>query len=316
MIKVVFIGSSTYGLPALEMLCREGMKPCLVISQPDKPAGRNLSPLPTPISVWALQNNLPLVTPLDINSSDCIACIMEEDPDLLITASYGGFIGKKLRHLTPLGAINLHPSLLPKYRGASPIQSALLHREQLTGTTIFRLIAAMDAGPIIAQETLEILSNENYSHLHERLSLQAAELLKSLLLSTASGKEQTFLAGVAQEHDKATLCPKIDSSLCMINWNKPAKAIIDKIRAFSLSPGAWVHFRGAKLKILDAVVTDLPVESELGCIATIIKNTGFNVNCLDKQILVTQVQAAGKKVMNAAAFVNGARIVSGEKLWM
>ncbi|MDY0151220.1 MAG: methionyl-tRNA formyltransferase [Candidatus Cloacimonas sp.] len=316
MIKTVFIGSSTYGLPALEMLCREGMKPCLVISQPDKPAGRNLCPLPTPISVWALQNNLPLVTPQDINSPDCLACIMDEDPVLLITASYGGFIGKKLRHLTPMGAINLHPSLLPKYRGASPIQSALLHGEQHTGNTIYRLIAAMDAGPIIAQETLEILPHENYSHLHERLSLQAAELLKVFLLNTVIGNEHTLPTGVAQEHDKATLCPKIDSSLCMINWNKPACTIINKIRAFSLSPGAWVHFRGAKLKILDAVITDISAESELGCIATIIKNTGFNVNCLDKQILVTKVQAAGKKVMDAAAFVNGARIVSGEKLWM
>lgn len=288
------------------------MKPLLVVSQPTKPAGRNLNNTPTPVSVFALSNNLLLQTPEDINHPDFIATITELMPDLLVTASYGGFIGKKLRHVAPLGAINLHPSLLPYYRGASPIQSALLHGEQITGTTIYRLIAAMDAGPIICQNTLQIAENENFSSLHERLADQAAGMLKEIILNDILRKQ----IPTPQEHEKATWCPKIDSSLCMIDWHQNASTIINKIRAFSLSPGAWVYFRGAKLKLLEAQYTDCPNELEPGCIAGITKKTGFTVNCLDKQVLITKVQAANKKIMDAGAFVNGARIETGEKLWM
>jgi len=309
MIKHVFIGSSVYAIPALELLCENGMPPVLVISQPDKPAGRNLRPTPTPVSEYALSHSLSLIRPENINKHvDEIALLQ---PDILITASYGGFIGKKLRHLTPGKAINLHPSLLPRYRGASPIQSALLAGEKLSGTTIFRLSATMDAGPVIAQESLRILENENYSALQLRLAQQAAQMLLSLLQ-----KQPLPFAEDAQDAAQATLCPKVDSSLCQISWKNPALAIQNKIRAFSWEPGAWTYFRGNKLKLLEALILPEKPSGECGTIGSVIKNKGFTVNCLDCQILICLVQAAGKKIMEASAFVNGARLSAGEKLWM
>lgn len=311
MIKSVFIGSSAFALPALKTMCQQGYNPLLVVSQPDKPAGRNLHPQPTPVSSFAKEQQLPLIMPLSINDPDSIAAIAKTAPDIIITASYGGFLGKELRKLAPYKAINIHPSLLPKYRGASPIQSALLKGESTTGNSIFRLVAQMDAGPVIMQESLPILPNENYSSLHDRLAEQAAKMLLSLL------NNPTWLAQEqAQNAEQATWCPMIDSSLCQISWNKPALAVHNKIRAFSLSPGAWVFHRGIKLKLLGAQLLDLPAAGEPGTINNLVKNSGFTVNCLDNQLLITLVQAAGKKQMDAAAFANGARLVSGEKLWM
>jgi len=308
MIANVFIGSSAYALPALNLLCEQGHKPLLVISQPDKPAGRNLHPTPTPVSEYAREHDLPLITPENINTQ--VELLAGLHPELLITASYGGWLGSQLRHLAIGKAINLHPSLLPKYRGASPIQSALLAGETETGTTIFRLTAAMDAGPVIAQEKLTILDNENYSSLHERLALQAAELLSNLISKAALPFPETPQAESPVSH-----CAKIDSELCQIDWSKPAKLIQDQIRAFSELPGAWTYFRGGKLKLLSALPLAETTVGEPGTIGALQKNTGFTVNCRDFQLLVTQVQQAGKKTISAAAFMNGARLESGEKLW-
>ncbi|GAB1467819.1 methionyl-tRNA formyltransferase [Candidatus Cloacimonadota bacterium] len=312
MIKSVFIGSSAYGLPALDLMCKNGLAPQVVISQPDKPAGRNLKSVPTPIAAYAIANGLTLFNPDNINDDFSYSLIASSNPDILITASYGGYIGKELRNLARYKSINLHPSLLPKYRGASPIQSAILNGETITGTTIYRLIAALDAGPIIAQQSLEIQQNENYSSLHDRLAEQAASMLLKLLQSLDTIKASE----TAQVHNQASLCPKFDCSLCNISWHLPAETVNNKIRAFSYHPGAWCYFRKAKLKILQAEPIDELPEGLCGNIAKIIKNTGFTVNCMDKQLLIRQVQAEGKKIMDAAAFANGARLNTGEELWM
>lgn len=317
MIKYVFIGSSDYGLPALQKLCALGMPPSLVISQPDKPAGRHLKEQLTPISLYALLHGLPLSKPADINSPDSLATIAEAAPQLIITASYGALLRKKLLSIAPLGAINLHPSLLPKYRGASPIQSAILAGETVTGTSIYRMIAAMDAGPVIAQKSLNIDPLDNYSTLHIKLADQAAEMAVDLLGSLKHKEEAGYsFPEKPQNQTDATWCPKIDSSLCKISWEAPAVAVHNKIRAFSFDPCAWVYFRHLKLKILNAEQTAFAASGETGTIAQVVKKKGFTVNCLDYQLLITTVQAAGKKIMSAAEFANGARISCGEKLWM
>ncbi len=312
MIRSVFIGSSAYGLPALETLCKHGMQPQLVVSQPDKPAGRNLKTVPTPISNYAQEHGLSVFTPENINTPYSINKIASAQPQILVTAAYGGIIGKELRFLAEFKSINLHPSLLPLYRGASPIQSALLHGEDITGTSMYRLVAALDAGPILHQQSLAILPNENYSSLHDRLAEQAAEMLLDFMKSLTIA----YPPESPQKHEQASWCPKIDNSLCMLNWQQSASTVQNKIRAFSYSPGAWCYFRTNKLKILKAELTDYAPDGLCGTISKIIKNTGFTVNCTDQQLLIKEVQAEGKKLMDAAAFANGARLSAGEKLWM
>ncbi len=304
--KNVFIGSSPFGLKALEALVIANMAPCLVISQPEKPAGRNLQPTKQPVAIYAEDAGLPLFTPEDINSKQSIAKIAACAPEVLITASYGAMLGKELRHLVPRKAINLHPSLLPMYRGATPIQSALLNGDKQTGCSIFRMVAALDAGPVLKQESLEIYPQDNHEALQQRLSALAAKLLIELLQDRNPWQE------IGQDNAKASFCRKISSGDEELNWQHPATAIINQIRAYAPLPGAYTWFRGHKLKILSAESASDSLSGRPGEIAAIIRNTGFTINCLDKAILVTQVQAAGKKVMSAAAFVNGARISPGE----
>lgn len=304
--KNVFIGSSAFGLKALEALISSGMAPCLVVSQPERPAGRNLKPLPQPVAVFAGDAGLPLFTPEDINSEESIFRISMAAPEVLITASYGGMLGKKLRNLAPRKAINLHPSLLPQYRGATPIQSALLNGDSISGSTIFRMVAALDAGPILKQASLAIYPDENHESLQKRLAELSANLLIELLRHPDSWKE------TLQDHDQASLCRKINSGDEELNWQQNAQTIFNQIRAYSPLPGAYTWFRGSKLKILEAEICSETSSAKPGAIAAIIRNQGFTINCLDKPILIKQVQAAGKKVMSAAAFLNGARIIPGE----
>ena len=305
--KNVFIGSSAFGLKALEALISSGMAPCLVVSQPERPAGRNLKPLPQPVAVFAGDADLPLFTPEDINSEESIFRISMAAPEVLITASYGGMLGKKLRHLAPRKAINLHPSLLPLYRGATPIQSALLNGDTTTGCTIFRMVAGLDAGPILKQQSLEIYPHENHEALQQRLAALGASLLVELLQDPHPWPE------TPQDDAQATLCRKISSQEVELDWQQHAVKILNQIRAYSPLPGAYTWFRGDKLKILEAEICTDAISGAPGEIGAIIRNTGFTINCLDTSILVKQVQAAGKKVLSAAAFLNGARLSPGEK---
>jgi len=304
----VFIGTSAYGVPALKALVEHGMAPRLVVCQPDRPAGRNLKPQPQAVAMASRELGLPLITPENINEAHIITRIQEVQPKLLITASYGGLLGKKLRLLAPLRAINLHPSLLPLYRGATPIQAAIMHGDVVTGTTIFRMIAALDAGPMIIQEELPILANENHGSLHDRLADQAARLLLKLL---SDPDAWTF---TPQNEAQATFCQKLNPAYLEIEWQQPAHNVVNLIRALSPIPGAVTSLQGSQIKILDAEVLPEPRTDRPGTIAKIIKNTGFTINCQDHPILVKLIQAAGKKVLSAAAFINGARITAGQTL--
>lgn len=302
----VFIGSSAFGLKALTALLKAGMAPELVISQPERPAGRNLKPVAQPIALFAHDAGLPLYTPEDINSEESIYRIGLIHPEVLITASYGAMLGKKLRQLAPYQAINLHPSLLPKYRGATPIQSAILNGDELSGCSIIRMVAALDAGPILKQKSIAIAAHENHDALQERLAELAAQMLIELLNDPLPWPE------TSQDDSQASWCRKLRSADEEINWQRSAKDIFNQIRAFSQNPGAYTWFRGSKLKILAADICSDMQPGRPGEIAAIIRNTGFTVNCQDRPLLIRQVQAAGKKIMSAAAFINGARISPGE----
>jgi len=218
--RYLFIGSSEYGLPALNKLIQNGYKPSLIISQPAKHAGRNRHIIPTPISEFADKQNLPLWTPENINSEEAIAKIAKYEAEIIITAAYGGYFKKNIRCLYPLGTVNLHPSLLPKYRGASPIQSAILNGEKETGTTLYKVTAKMDAGPILLQKKLPILDNETYSELNERLKQQAADLLWDFWKMLLKKQE---LMPTFQDESQASYCSKIDNNTCRINWQKNGK---------------------------------------------------------------------------------------------
>lgn len=306
--RIVFFGSSEFALPALDSLCSlPAYRPILVVTQPDKEKGRSLQHSPTPVGQYAEEHGLPLQKP-DL-PSDIADYICGQKPDLIISASYGALIGRSIRKAAGCGAINLHPSLLPLYRGAAPMQSAILNGDNVTGISIFRLNAKMDAGDILYQETHNIHSDEVYTTLHDRLAQRAADLLITKLPDILSAK----IVPSPQNHAMATYCGKFNRQDWQINWDAEAFVVGNHIRAFSESPGAFTFYNGKQLKVLQCTATDLDSCDAPGSICGIEKNLGLRVNCRDKQILIKTVQAAGKKAMSAYSWLLGSRATIGQR---
>lgn len=310
--RIIFVGTSEFGSPSLRQLAaHKDYQIALVISQPDRPAGRNQRLSPSPISALARELDLPLACPEQISDQEFVAELTALQPDLIITASYGGMLGKGLRHAAPLGAINLHPSLLPKYRGASPLQEALRNGDSFTGISIFRLSARMDAGPILAQKAFNIDPSENYAELHDRLALEAAEMLIALL-----DKMRTEdVPAEAQDEAEASYCHKLEKQDMLIDWQQSAASIVNLIRSLAPAPGAFQYLDGQLLKFIRAEVSSERSAGEPGTIQQLIKNTGFTINTGDYQLLVCLIQPAGKKIMPAWAFTLGKKIEPGTKIW-
>ena len=307
--KIVFAGSSEYAIPALKALLSSAEHNlALVLSQPPNPKGRKQKLEDTPLTIYARKHGLKVFCPEDVNSQESVDYILGHEADILITASYGAYLKRRLRQGFAQGAINLHPSLLPLYRGASPIRTALLNGEKHSGNTIFRIVAKMDAGPILKQEKLTIQDGENYSSLHDRLALQAADLLLKLLPVLPDIQPQE------QDHAAATFSNKIDKDDLILDFDRKSKSLENQIRAYSLVPGAFAKFRDTKLKILSAEPTSSLSDFPPGHIIEIIKNNGFAISTKDGQLLVHQVQAAGKKIMNAYSYHLGARLQVGERI--
>lgn len=305
--RVIFAGSSAFGMPSLQVLKLENV-PLLIISPPDKAAGRDLRRQPCPVAKHARQSGLDLFQPEDVNAPDSLARIRAFAPDLLVTASYGGLIRRELRKLPRFGAVNLHPSLLPQYRGATPIQSALLNGDTLTGVSIFRLNARLDAGPILMQHQVLITETDDFGSLHERLANLSALMLRNLMPQLESGSCEAM----AQDDSAASYTRKLGKEDLDLDWYKPATEVLNQIRAFSPQPGAQAWLRGKPLKILAAQLVPEPASGAPGTLAALVKNTGFEVNCGAQRLLLTRVQAAGKKVMDAWAWQLGARLASGD----
>jgi len=248
--RYIFAGSSAFGIPALRGLL--GMEPPqLVVSQPDKASGRHLKPQPCPLAEFAASQGLELYQPEDLNSPDSLDRIRMLDPELIITASYGGLLKRELRKIPSLGAINLHPSLLPLYRGATPIQSTLLNGDAKTGLTIFRLAASLDTGPILAQQELPIDPEDNFSSLHDKLADLGAKMLIGLIGAFQKGEIEPR----KQNESLATHTAKLQKNDLQLDWDQPAAQVLNHVRAYSLVPGAFSWLRGASLKILKASLT-------------------------------------------------------------
>ncbi len=297
--RLIFCGASEFALPALKALAAADY-PLMVISIPPKAMGRRLKVQDNVVAQAAKELKLPLYCPENINSDESIREIQAFKPDLIITASFGAFFGKRLRDLCL--CINLHPSLLPLLRGATPIQTAILQGFDLTGVSIFEMVKKMDAGPVLMQRELPIPEVDNYSSLHLKLSELAAFMLLDFLRDPAAHP------AIEQDDSLATYCTKIEPSDLEIDWSRDAEAIHNQVRAFSSEPGARSYRQGKMLKILSTSVSDEAINGEPGTLHSTVKNTGFIINCGSGTLLITEVQAQGKKQMPAHSYVLGARL--------
>jgi methionyl-tRNA formyltransferase len=306
--RIIYLGTPEFSVPALIKISQSGYKPILCITQPDKPQGRKLKLTAPPLKIAALDLNIRLLQPENINNSSVIKIIKELDPELIITAAYGGYLCRELRKIPQLGAINIHPSLLPRYRGASPVYASLLAGDKFTGITIFRLIAKMDAGPIIFQSKYQIKDDDNFTELQEKLAYQAADDLLKLINHYENG----IVTETRQDQMKATYCEKLSKKDLSLNWHENCNKIHNQVRALSIKPAANTCFRGKPAKIIATKITDEPCTKPPGTVLAIDKKSGILVAAGDCNIWISKLQIAGKKIMAAYEFHLGAHIKTGE----
>ena len=307
--KIVFMGTPDFAVPTLNALAKTRLKPHLCITQPDRPKGRKRKLQPTPVKIAAQKLGIPVIQPEDVNSLETTNELLEIAPDIIVTVAYGGYINKYLRLLPNFGCINLHPSLLPKYRGSAPINYTLFNGEQITGNTIFKLVAKMDAGPIIFQSKVEIAEKDCYTSLYKKLSLNGAEEIIQVIKNI----EKNGLITEIQDHKKATFSYKLLKDDLLINWNNTAENVRNRVRGLAEIPGITASFREKRIKIIEVKILDSTSTNIPGTILDISKK-GIIVATADKNILLTKVQPAGKNIMTSHAFSLGARIETGEKL--
>lgn len=304
--KIIFIGTGEFAQIILINLINARWKPSLVISQPDKPAGRRKEIKPSPVAQIALENKLSLKQPLKI--LEIFEEIKKIKPDLIVVADYGQIIPAKILSIPSFGSINLHPSLLPKYRGPSPIETTLLNLDKFTGITIILMDEKMDHGPIIAQEKIKIGGDDNYLILQKKLAQIGADLLIKTLPSLFVGQ----IKPQEQNDQLATYTKIISKEDGQIDWALSAQEIDAQIRAFYPWPAAWTIWpitmgKTKTLKIIKAEVSEIALnQHQLGQVFKGHEDK-IVVRCCTGNLIIEKVQLEGKKEMNIYEFIRGHR---------
>jgi len=308
--NVVFCGTPPFAVPTLTTLVNSGFTVSLVVTQPDKPRGRGLEVVFSPVKQAALQFGLPVVQPEKIKNNEQFRSQLSSlAPDAIIVVGYGRIIPQWMIDLPVLGNLNVHASLLPKYRGAAPIQWAIASGESVTGVTTMRIDAGLDTGDVLLQKEIPILADDTAETLAPRL----ANLGATLMIETLHGLQAGTLTGRSQDHSKATLAPVLKKEDGLIDFQRTAVEIWNRLRGFQPWPGAYTRFRGKQLQIHAA--KPLPSLSTLTPGEVMAENDSFIVGCGNKSALeVTELQLEGKKRMSARDFLHGYRLTPGERL--
>ena len=307
-LNLIFCGTPQFAVPTLEKLIASRFRVNLVVTQPDRPKGRGLELVPSPVKRAALQLGLPLTQPDKIkNNEEFRAQLITLKPDAIIVVGYGRLIPQWMLELPPLGNINLHASLLPKYRGAAPIQWAIANGETVTGVTTMRLDAGLDTGDILLQRESLIMPDDTSETLSPRLAALGADLVVETLHTLQQGSVDPR----PQEPAQATLAPILKREDGLMDFSRPAAEILNRIRGFQPWPGAYATFRGRNLHVWKAT----PAQQSLSPAELHVEGERLLAGCgRNTAIELVEVQLEGKKRMLARDFVNGYRVKPGEKL--
>jgi methionyl-tRNA formyltransferase len=308
-LKIVFMGTPEFAVPTLESLHASRHALALVVTQPDRPKGRGRVLAAPAVKETAQRLGLPVTQPHKIGESAFVQTIERLAPDALVVAAYGKIIPQSLLDLPALGAVNVHPSLLPKYRGPAPIQWPLIHGDPETGVTIIQLNAQMDAGDILLQEKTAIASADSTESLHDRL----AEMGAVLLVKTLDGLAENTITPRPQDHEQATLAPMLKKSDGRIDWQMEARALERRIRALNPWPGTFTFYGQERLKILHAKVIPRPAKAAPGTVVA-----GFDdelrVATGDGLLSVEMVQGASGKRLSIGDYLRGHAMPPGTRL--
>jgi len=307
-VRVVFFGTPDIAVPTLEAVAREH-EVTAVVCQPDKPKGRSKKPVAPPAKVFAAQQDIPVHQPSKLNDGAFEAWLREQRPDVCVVAAYGRLLKQPLLDVPPHGHINLHPSLLPRWRGPSPIQSALIAGDEETGVTIMKLSLEMDAGDMMLQRRTPIAPMENALMLSDRLAAMGAEMTVEVL--------QQILDGTAtytpQNNDDAIYCTMLRKEDGFIDWTASAEQIHDRVRGTTPWPGAQCDFRGERCKVHASAPLDYPADAPPGTIVRV-TNRALHVATGEGLLEISAFQVPGKAAMPVEALLRGRRIEEGEIL--
>lgn len=302
--KIVFAGSPEFAVPALEKLLDGGKEIVAVITQPDRPVGRKRIFTPTPVKKFALERGLKVYDFKKIR--DNVGVLESLAADIMITCAYGQILSKEVLDVFKGGVWNIHASLLPKFRGASPIQSAILAGETHTGVTVMKTELELDSGDMLLVKRCEI-GDCTCGELTKKLSLLGADAALEAVELLEKGDRQLLM----QSEADVTFCKKISKSDAKLDFNESANAVYHKVKAFSPEPAAYCQFNGSPLNILDCQLIE--AHGKCGEVVAADKR-GILVACVEGGILITNLQPSGGKVMRACDFVNGRKIKAGDIL--
>ncbi len=309
--KIVFFGSGEFGIECLNVLGRSSHSLQFIVTQPPHPAGRGRKPSPTPIASWANTHPIPFIETNDVNAPGVMEKIAGYKPDLIVVIAFGQKIGNELINLPSKGAINVHASLLPKYRGAAPINWAIINGETKTGISIITLAEKMDAGSILAQSQTDIGPDETAGQLHDKLAQMAAPLL----LKTIDQIADNTVIYTEQDHSKATVAPKLKKSDGFIDFDESADALARKIRGFWPWPGASVTYLSKKtnksIRVNIAMAEVVEASNTTGLSAGTL-DENLNVICGTDALKIKKIKPAGSPLMDFKDFVNGRQTQPGD----
>lgn len=309
--RIVFMGTPEFAVPCLEHLIFNRYQVVAVYTQPDKPAGRGRSLVSPPVKKAALTWKLPVVQVVSFNKAEVVAQLADFHPDIIVVCAYGQILPQSVLDLPGYGCINIHPSLLPRFRGASPVTAAILAGDEFTGVSIMLMERGLDTGPVLARSAISISPQDNTGLLTVKLSLIAARLLQEVLVRWLRRE----IVPQPQNEAGATYCGQIAKEEGEIDWHLPAMDIWRRVRAFNPWPGCYTRWQGRQLKIIEVV--PLPEEGtfEAGRVVALHKKeAAFGVYTGDGILGVSMVQLEGKRAMSAAEFLRGHREFVGAVL--
>ena len=301
--RVIFAGTPEFAVASLQALLESGVTPCAVLTQPDRPAGRGKRVMPSPVKQLALHHNIRLLQPATMRDDAVVAELEALDSDIMVVAAYGLILPQRVLDIPRAGCVNVHASLLPRWRGAAPIQAAILAGDRETGVCLMSMQAGLDCGPIHISEALQIGAQETAGELHDRLAGAGGKLLAANLNDIIAGE----LAPVPQDEDRVTVAQKIKTDDAAIDWQRPAAELDRLVRAYNPVPGAWFMLGEARIKCWE-VRPSAGVDAPPGTVVSAGQG-GIVISCGEGALIINSLQRPGKRAVTAGEFSSQTNLV-------
>lgn len=299
--NVVYMGTPEFAVLPLDAIIKAGHNVTGVFTQPDKPKGRGYTLTPPPVKVRALESEIPVFQPNSMKDGEALKILEELNPDVIVVVAYGKILPKDILDLPKYGCVNVHASLLPKYRGAGPIQWCVLNGEEETGVTTMKMAEGLDTGDMLLKSATKIGENETAGELHDRLSQMGA----NLIIDTLTALENNTVVPEKQDDSLSNYAPMLTKELCKIDWNKSAQEIHNQVRGLNPWPVATAVVNSKKVKVFVTTISDKNGEA-----GKVLCENPLTVACGEKSLVIHELQLEGKKRMKSDDFVRGYRITT------